>query len=107
MDPAPAPPYPDLLEAARVLGCADGWSAAGSGPSAPPGADHPSCGGLDPEDLARLLWGNRPGDPPAGLELNAPLWYDAGFAEALNAARSRADRRRSPGSAPVAPRTRG
>ena len=105
-DPS-APSYPDLLEAARAFGSADGWSAAGSGSAAPPGTDRPWGGGRDPEDLARLLWGHRPGDPPSGLELNAPLWYDSGFAEALAAARRRAEQTRGPGRVPTAPPTPG
>ena len=94
VDQNPCPSYADLLEAARALGCADGRSAARWGLADLPGTDRPTCGGRDPERFARLLWGDRPGDPPSGLELNAPLWYTDGFAEALAAERDRADRRR-------------
>jgi hypothetical protein len=48
--------------------------------------------GRDPEEFARHLWADRPGPPPSGLELNAPLWYGRGFAEALTAARHRVER---------------
>ena len=90
----PVPPYRDLLEAARLLGYSDGRWALRAELVDPPGMPPPSCGGRSPEEFARLLWGRRPGAPPSGLELNAPLWYADGFAEALVAERARADRRR-------------
>ena len=89
----PVPPYRDLLEAARLLGHSDGCWAVRADLDAPPGTPPPACGGRSPEEFARLLWGRRPGAPPSGLELNAPLWYADGFAEALVAERARADRR--------------
>ena len=42
------------------------------------------CLGRTPEEFVRLLW-TGPGEPPSGLELNAPLWYATGFAEACTA----------------------
>lgn len=76
--------YRMLLEAAHDLGRDDGRSAAAAfeGPD-PAGTPCGRCHGRTPGELARHLWGPRPGTPPAGLELNAPLWYATGFAEAL------------------------
>jgi len=92
--PAPSPAYPDLLEAAYSLGRADGVFAA----RIEVGEPDPSsrvCQGRDPEQFARWLWGEQPGPPPSGLELNAPLWYARGFATGLADERRReTDRRR-------------
>lgn len=80
-----APTYRQLLEKAQEFGRADGAFATAF--EAPGGAAGPgtSCRGRTPSDFARLLWENRPGTPPTGLELNAPLWYAAGFDEGLAA----------------------
>jgi hypothetical protein len=78
-----APTYRQLLEEAQELGRADGAFAAAF---EAPGVELPSgerCLGRTPAEFARLLWGDGPGDPPVGLELNAPHWYAAGFAEGL------------------------
>jgi hypothetical protein len=84
--------YRQLLEEAQELGRADGRFAA---KFEPPGAvigDSPRCLGRTPAEFAVLLWEGRPGTPPSGLELNAPLWYASGFGEglAVGAARRRA-----------------
>jgi len=75
------PTYGRLLEEALELGRIAGRFAAAFEPPAAAIGDH--CLGLDPEAVARLLWGARSGEPPTGLEVNAPLWYAAGFAEGL------------------------
>lgn len=92
----PSSPFLLALEAAAVLGRADGRTAAAFEPSGEPAAVGPCCHGLDPEDLARLVWDAGAGTPPAGLRLNAPLWYAQGFREALADARSQ---RHHPGAA--------
>ena len=87
-----APTYQQLLEEARELGRMDGGFAAAFEPA---GAEVPfsgRCLGRTPAEFARLLWQDRPGEPPSGLELNAPLWYASGFGEGL-ATRSRDGRR--------------
>jgi hypothetical protein len=91
MDNSPVPSsYRDLLEAARSLGRADGLFAARF-EDTDADADCPVCQGRSPEDFARFLWGEQPGTPPSGLEVNAPLWYAQGLAEAR---RRTADHRR-------------
>ncbi len=82
-------PYLHLLQLAHSLGHADGGLAAGMEPAEPVGPRSTSCRGRDPEEFALLLWGDRPGAPPSGLRLNAPLWYAHGFAEGLAAERRR------------------
>ena len=90
------PPYRRALEAARALGRADGRREAdllGDLPADPgPAAVAPWCRGLDPERFAALVWGTTDGPSPAGVVLNAPLWYALGFREALAVARSRQHR---------------
>ena len=75
--------YRDLLEEARELGRLDGRFAAAfeSPPTGVP--DGVRCLGRTPAEFAVLLWEGQPGAPPTGLELNAPAWYAAGFAEGL------------------------
>jgi hypothetical protein len=73
--------YLQLLEEARELGRLDGRFAAAFEPAGAVAGDR--CLGRSPAAFARLLWEDRPGDPPSGLELNAPLWYATGFREAL------------------------
>lgn len=75
-------PYAELLEAAYDLGRVDGMVAADF---EAPGTVEPlasTCRGREPHEFARLLWG-QPGQPPSGLELNAPRWYLRGYADAL------------------------
>jgi hypothetical protein len=72
--------YRQLLTEALEIGRCDGRFAAAFESSATAAAGD-RCLGRTPEEFARLLWGA--GDPPAGLEQNAPLWYATGFAEGL------------------------
>jgi hypothetical protein len=86
MDDAPRSPtysYTELLEAAYDLGRVDGRFEADftvQNTLDPLGS---TCRGRDPAEFARLLWGDLPGRPPSGLELNAPRWYLRGYADAL------------------------
>lgn len=78
-----APTHLQLLRTAYGLGREDGVLAAAFEPA---GSGHPDgryCQGRRPEAFARRLWAEQPGDPPAGLELCAPVWYATGFAEGL------------------------
>ncbi|WP_116449978.1 hypothetical protein [Blastococcus litoris] len=75
--------YQQLLDEAWELGRLDGrfaaaFERAGATPSG-------RCLGRTPQAFARLLWEGRPGNPPSGLEANAPLWYATGFREGLAA----------------------
>ena len=83
-----SPAYPDLLASAWSLGRADGLFAARFEPEHPD-ASAAVCQGRSPEEFARWLWGDRPGSPPSGLEVNAPLWYARGFTTALAQERRR------------------
>jgi hypothetical protein len=96
-------PYLHLLEVASTLGRADGVLAALVEPAGPVGALSRYCRGRDPEDFARHLWADRPGPPPSGLELNAPLWYAWGFADALTAARHRVEQQEAAAGAAGGP----
>ncbi len=90
--------YRRLLEEAQELGRLDGRFAAGFEVPGPPADRGGRCLGRAPADFARLLWEDRPGTPPSGLELNAPSWYAAGFAGGLAAGRAEqrdADRART------------
>jgi hypothetical protein len=81
--------YAELLEEARELGRVDGRFAAAFEPAgAAPGTGE-RCLGRTPAEFASLLWERRPGNPPSGLEGNAPLWYASGFAEGLAQERRR------------------
>jgi hypothetical protein len=81
------------LEAASALGRADGRLAVEVEPAGEPVLVASSCHGLDPEGLAALVWGAGAGPAPAGIVLNAPLWYLEGLREALSCARAeRTDR---------------
>ncbi|TFV81105.1 hypothetical protein E4P40_17160 [Blastococcus sp. CT_GayMR20] len=82
MDGISTPTYRQLLGIAHELGRADGRFAAAF--EAPGTGDGPAarCLGRSPGEFARLLWG-RADEPPAGLAVNAPLWYATGFAEGL------------------------
>ena len=97
----PPSSYRRALETARALGHADGCLAADlesdlgfdlradtAVDPAPP-AVGTWCRGLAPERFAALVWGGSGGAAPAGVVLNAPLWYLQGFGEALARARSR------------------
>ena len=81
--------YLQLLEVAYSLGRADGGLAARVEPEDSVAPQSTCCQGHEPEEFARLLWADRPGAPPSGLRLNAPLWYAHGFAEGLAAERQR------------------
>ena len=80
-----APTYRQLLEEAQELGRMDGRFAAGFEAPGSPASDGTRCLGRTPEEFAVLLWEGLPGTPPSGLEVNAPAWYAAGFAEGLRA----------------------
>jgi hypothetical protein len=84
-----APAYRRLLEEARELGRADGRFAAAFEPPVTSYEGSPRSLGRTPAEFARLLWEDRPGTPPAGLEVNAPLWYATGFTEGLAAGAAR------------------
>ena len=75
--------YLQLLDQARELGRLDGGFAARFERAGAVAGDR--CLGRSPAEFARLLWEGRPGTPPVGLELNAPLWYATGFREGLAA----------------------
>ncbi len=79
----PQSPFLRALGVARELGRTDGRLAAGFEPPGEPAPIGPWCHGLAPEDLARLVWDGGEGSVPAGLALNAPLWYAQGFRETL------------------------
>jgi hypothetical protein len=83
-----SPTYRQLLEEALELGRADGRFAAAFETSGHPAEAGPRCLGRTPEEFARLLW-HGPGEPPSGLEVNAPLWYATGFAKGLAEAPAR------------------
>jgi hypothetical protein len=83
-----APTYPLLLEEARELGRLDGRFAAAFEPVGSTDERSGLCLGRPPRDFARLLWGQQPGNPPVGLEVNAPHWYVLGFTEGLTARRA-------------------
>ena len=78
--------YGDLLQAAYSRGWTDGCFAAPLEPTDRVDSPEPTSQGLDTTDFARSLWGCQAGEPPAGLDLNAPLWYARGFADALTVA---------------------
>jgi len=75
--------YLQLLAEALELGRLDGRFAAAFETAGSVAGDR--CLGRDPAAFARLLWEGRPGAPPSGLEVNAPLWYATGFREGLAA----------------------
>jgi hypothetical protein len=75
--------YRDLLDEARELGRLDGRFAAAFESPGTSVEESPRCLGRTREEFAALLWEDRPGTPPTGLELNGPAWYAAGFAEGL------------------------
>jgi hypothetical protein len=80
--------YRLLLDRAYALGLADGCSAADLEPGSTGSVVPPSCRGRSAAEFARLLWVDRSGSPPAGLEANAPLWYARGFIDGLDVRRS-------------------
>jgi hypothetical protein len=83
------PTYRQLLGEAQELGRADGRFAAAFERSGTEGRCGDRCLGRTPAEFARLLWQDRPGTPPSGLEVNAPLWYADGFSEGLSAGAAR------------------
>ena len=77
--------YHQLLREALELGRLDGrFASAFESPGATAGSSD-RCLGRAPAAFARLLWDDRSGTPPSGLEANAPLWYAAGYREGLAA----------------------
>ena len=78
-----APTYRQLLAEAQEIGRADGRFAAAFESSAATPATGARCLGRSPGEFAALLWGDARGPVPAGLEVNAPLWYATGYAEGL------------------------
>jgi hypothetical protein len=84
----PPSTYLHALEAAHALGRADGHLAVDIEPDGEPAAVGPYCHGLAADDFARLVWGAGSTTVPAGVRLNAPLWYGHGFREALASARA-------------------
>ena len=82
--------YRELLAEAQELGRLDGAFAAAFEPVDPSIPHSGRCLGRSPEEFARLLWEDLPGPPPSGLEVNAPLWYAAGFDEGIRDGRRRA-----------------
>lgn len=76
------------LEAARALGRADGRMAFEFEPDEEPAAVGSCCHGLGPEEFSRLVWDRGAETAPAGVRINAPLWYALGFREALASARA-------------------
>jgi hypothetical protein len=81
--PLPTASYPDLLRTAYAMGHIDGLLAADFEPPEGAGPSSEYCRGRDPADFARHLWDVPRIGPPAGLEVNAPLWYARGFEEGL------------------------
>jgi hypothetical protein len=75
--------YQNLLHTAYVRGRDDGVFAARFEPGECMAPVGPVCQGRTPADFARALWSHRPGEPPGGLELNAPHWYARGFADGV------------------------
>ncbi|MGY1672443.1 hypothetical protein [Geodermatophilus sp. SYSU D00710] len=86
-------PYLRALRRARDLGRADGLLEAAVGPAEEPVPSGACCHGRDADGLARLVWDGE-GSAPAGVRLNAPVWYADGFGGAL--AEAARDRRRVP-----------
>jgi hypothetical protein len=78
------PAYSAVLEDAYRLGVADGRLAA-LVDDAPPDPTAPTCRGRTPEEFAELLWADLPGEPPAGVEVNARTWYLAGLTDGMAA----------------------
>jgi hypothetical protein len=77
------PAYRQLLEEAQELGRLDGRFAAAFEPTGSAAEGSGRCLGRTPAEFAALLWEHRRGDPPAGLEINAPSWYAVGFEDGL------------------------
>ncbi|MGY1679262.1 hypothetical protein [Geodermatophilus sp. SYSU D01176] len=83
----PSSPLLRALGRAADLGRADGRLAVGIEPVGEPVPMGSWCHGLAPDELADLVWDAAAGPAPAGVVLNAPLWYAQGFREALAGAR--------------------
>lgn len=82
-EPTTPPAYRQLLQRAFAMGREDGTFAAAFEPDGTGDPVGRVCRGRAPQSFARRLWGDRSGNPPAGLELCAPEWYATGFAEGL------------------------
>jgi hypothetical protein len=91
--------YRDLLHSAYARGWDDGSFAARFEPGECIDPVAPVCQGRTPADFARALWSSRPGEPPAGLAVNAPHWYARGFAEAVAVAGRSVGTREAPARA--------
>jgi hypothetical protein len=94
--PLPPPSYPDLLCTAYAMGRADGLPAAELEPPDSAAPYSTCCRGRNPADFARHLWHVPGAGPPAGLEINAPLWYAHGFQIALSEVRADRDGSQNP-----------
>jgi hypothetical protein len=77
-----APAYTAVLENAYRLGRTDGRLAAVVG-DASPDPSSPTCRGRTAAEFAEYLWADLPGEPPAGVEVNARIWYLTGLSHGL------------------------
>jgi hypothetical protein len=77
---AASPVYRDALATAYRLGRTDGRFPAAFD-SGPPDVVRSTCRGRDPVEFAAYVWCGRPGPVPAGLEVNAGLWYLTGLTD--------------------------
>lgn len=82
-----APAYRAVLEDAYRLGRADGQLAAALGDDSPDPSS-PTCRGRTAAEFADYLWADLPGEPPAGVEVNARTWYLTGLTHGLAEARA-------------------
>lgn len=82
-----APAYVAVLEAAYRLGHADGRLAAAVDDGLPDPLS-PVCRGRTAAEFAAHLWSDLPGEPPAGVEVNARMWYLTGLTDAMSEARA-------------------
>ena len=80
--------YQELLDSAYELGRTDGRDAGDLEPADVVDRIGAWCRGRAPEEFAVHLWARRRGGAPAGLTLNAPLWYVQGFTDGLAGART-------------------
>jgi hypothetical protein len=77
-------PYGRALLTAFEMGRADGLIAASLGIEVRTGHLRAErWRGRSPEAFAHYLWAGRADPAPSALEVNAPLWYAAGYREGL------------------------